>query len=194
MRTSADELRMVGNTALLRLPKTALLCSRQYPVSIERTTYLWAMEQRQLGYCVVSGFNSRMEQSVFRFLRQDVLQPIVYVLGRGIQPTVQFEYERDIQLGRLLFVSPFEPNVSTVTQETSDIRDLLLTDLADRFFIPYVRPGGNLERLLQSEEARNKPIVTLDLPENAALIRRGARIYQPPGLLAHSAAAQTNPG
>ncbi|UPL48778.1 hypothetical protein [Hymenobacter sublimis] len=147
------------------------------------------MEQRQLGYCVVSGFNSRLEQSVFRFLRQDVQQPIVYVLGRGIQPTLPFDYERDIQLGRLLFVSPFEASVSTVTPETSDIRDLLLVELAERFFIPYVTPGGNLERLLQSEAARRKPIITLDLPQNEALLRSGARIYQPPGLLAHSVGA-----
>lgn len=188
----ADELRMVGNTALLRLPKTAFLCSRDYPASIERTTYLWAMEQRQLGYCVLSGFNSRLEQSVFRFLRRDVQQPIVYVLGRGIQSTVQFEYERDIHLGRLLFVSPFEPKVSIVTPETSNARDLLLVDLADRFFIPYVAPGGNLERLLASEAARSKPIVTLNLPENEVLLRQGAQVYRPPGLLAHSAEPQPN--
>ncbi|WP_188556927.1 hypothetical protein [Hymenobacter glacieicola] len=147
------------------------------------------MEQRQLGYCVVSGFNSRLEQSVFRFLRQDLQQPIVYVLGRGIQPNLPFDYERDIQLGRLLFVSPFEPSVSTVTQEAADIRDLLLVELAERFFIPYVTPGGNLERLLQSEAARCKPIITLDLPQNEALLRCGAHIYQPPGLLTHSVAA-----
>lgn len=184
MATTLEKIRTLGNTALLRLPKTAFLCSRDYPLSIERITYLWAMEQRQLGYCVLSGFHSRLEQSIFRFLRRDVQQPIVYALGRGIQPSMPLDYERDIQLGRLLFITPFEPNTMTVTQETANIRNQLIADLADRFFIPYVRPGGNLEQLLLDDATmRNKPVLTLNLPENEPFIRRGARLYRPPGLL-----------
>ncbi|GAB3232134.1 hypothetical protein GCM10027346_19150 [Hymenobacter seoulensis] len=193
MKTPVEELRAVGNTALLRLPKTAFFCSREYPPSIERITYLWAMEQRQLGYCVLSGFHSRLEQSVFRFLRRDFQQPIVYALARGMQPSLLMEYERDIRLGRLLFLSPFEPEVHSITPETAEIRNLLIADLADRFFIPYVSPGGNLERLLQSEPALGKPLVTLNLPQNAALLRAGACVYQPPGLLARSPSRQLNP-
>jgi len=183
MVTAVEELRTLGNTALLRLPKTAFFCSRDYPASIERVAYLWAMEQRQLGYCVLSGFHSRLEQAIFRFLRRDMQQPIVYALGRGIQPSMPLDYERDLLLGRLLFLTPFEPDVTTVTQETANIRNLLITDLADRFFVPYMRPGGNVERLLYSEAARGKPLLTLNLPENRALLRLGARIYHPPGLL-----------
>lgn len=183
MVTAVEELRTLGNTALLRLPKTAFFCSRDYPPGVERLAYLWAMEQRQLGYCVVSGFHSRLEQAIFRFLRRDVQQPIVYALGRGIQPSMPFDYERDIQLGRLLFITPFEHNVLTVTQETADIRNLLITDLADRFFVPYMRAGGNVERLLRDSPARNKPLLTLNLPGNQALLLPGARVYQPPGLL-----------
>lgn len=183
MTTALEDVRTLGNTALLRLPKTAFFCSRDYPLSIERTAYLWAMEQRQLGYCVLSGFHSRLEQAIFRFLRRDVQQPIVYALGRGLQPSMPLDYERDIQLGRLLFITPFEPDVMTVTQETADIRNLLVTDLADRFFVPYMRPGGNVERLLQSVAAQGKPLLTLNIPENRPLLRYGARIYQPPGLL-----------
>lgn len=183
MTTALEDVRTLGNTALLRLPKTAFFCSRDYPLSIERTTYLWAMEQRQLGYCVLSGFHSRLEQAIFRFLRRDAQQPIVYALGRGLQPSMPLDYERDIHLGRLLFITPFEPDVTTVTQETADIRNLLVTDLADRFFVPYMRPGGNVERLLQSPAARGKPLLTLNIPENRTLLRQGARIYHPPGLL-----------
>ncbi|WP_426493482.1 hypothetical protein [Hymenobacter sp. 102] len=183
MITTLEDVRTLGNTALLRLPKTAFFCSREYPLKIEKLAYLWAMEQRQLGYCVLSGFHSRLEQSIFRFLRRAEQQPIVYVLGRGIQPFMAIDYEREIQLGRLLFVTPFEQEVVTVTQETANIRNQLIADLADRLFVPYVRPGGNLEKLLQSEGVRNKPLLTLNLPENQPLLRRGARLYHPPGLL-----------
>ena len=183
MITLLEEVCTLGNTALLRLPTTAFFCSRAYPPTIEHATYLWAMEQRHQGHCVASGFHSRLEQAVFRFLRQDARQPIVYALGRGIQSAVAFEYERDIRLGHLLFVSPFEPEVATVSQETADIRNLLLADLADELFIPYMSPGGNLERLLQSKVARYKPLITLNIAGNAALQQPNVRLYKLPGLL-----------
>lgn len=183
MSIPADELRTLGNTALLRLPQTAFFCSREYPPTIERLTYLWALEQRYLGRCVLSGFHSRLEQTVFRYLRQDMLHPIVYALGRGVQPALRYEYGRDILLGRLLFVTPFEPDVTLVTQETAEIRNLLLADLADQLFIPYVTPGGNLDRLLKSPLVREKPLFTLNLTCNKPLLRRGAQVYRPAELL-----------
>ncbi|MBT9395457.1 hypothetical protein KLP40_19995 [Hymenobacter sp. NST-14] len=183
MITQLEEVRTLGNTALLRLPKTAFFCSRDYPPGIEHATYVWAMEQRQLGRCVASGFHSRLEQAVFRFLRQDLQQPIIYGLGRGIQPSVAFEYERDIRLGHLLFISHFEPEQTTISQETADIRNLLLADVSDQLFIPYMQPGGNLERLVHHAVARHKPLLTLNIAGNAALKRPHRQLYQLPGLL-----------
>lgn len=183
MKTLLEEVRTLGNTALLRLPKTAFFCSREYPPSIEYATCVWALEQRQSGRCVASGFHSRLEQAVFRFLRQDAQQPIVYGLGRGIQSSVAFEYERDIHLGHLLFISLFEPEQTTVSQETADIRNLLLADISDDLFIPYMSPGGNLERLVNHAVARHKPLITLDEPGNAALYRPNIRLDTPPSLL-----------
>ena len=141
------------------------------------------MEQRQLGRCVASGFHSRLEQAVFRFLRQDFQQPIVYGLGRGIQSSVAFEHEQDLRLGHLLFISHFEPEQTTVSQETADIRNLLLADIADALFIPFMSPGGNLERLMNHSVARQKPLITLDIPGNAALNRPNVQFYHPPSLL-----------
>jgi hypothetical protein len=183
MNTAPDELRTLGNTALLQLPKTAFFCSRDYPPAIEQPTYVWALEQRYRGVCVISGFHSRLEQAVFRYLLQGNEQPIIYVLGRGIQASVRLEYGPEIEAGRLLFVTPFESDVRTITQETANIRNLLLADMADRFFIPYVAPDGNIDRLLQTPQARNKPVYTLNIPENSALLARGARPFRPGGML-----------
>ncbi|RTQ45877.1 DNA-binding protein [Hymenobacter gummosus] len=185
MYTNPQELYTLGNKALLRLPKTAFFCSRNYPPDIERPTFLWAMEQRYRGQCVLSGFHSKLEQHVLRFLLQGDWQPIIQVLGRGIQPSTRFEYEVPVTAGRLLFVTPFEPAVQTVTQDTADIRNLLIADLADRFFIPFLTPGGNLDRLLRQEQLLNKPILTLDLPENQPLLDLGARVFSPRLALGH---------
>ncbi|SHJ42159.1 hypothetical protein SAMN02745146_3112 [Hymenobacter daecheongensis DSM 21074] len=182
MVIAPEELRLLGDKALLKLPKTAFFCSREYPARIEHDTNLWALDQRANGHCVVSGFHSLMEQSIFRYLLQGPEQPIVYVLARGIQPNVRSEYGPEIKAGRLLFVTPFEPDVTTTSQDTADIRNLLIAELADHFFIPYMAPGGNLDRLLQSKPAQGKPICTLNIPENKLLLDRGAEIYRPGGI------------
>ncbi|OUJ75930.1 hypothetical protein [Hymenobacter crusticola] len=181
MSIAPDELHTLGNINLLQLIKTAFFCSRNYPPAIERTTYLWVLEQRRRGHCLLSGFHSQLEQSIFRYLLARHY-PIVYALGRGIQMGLTLEYEAEIQAGHLLFVTPFEPKVTSTTQETVDIRNLLVLDLADNFFVPYMAPDGNIEQLFQSKIAAGKPVVTLDLPENEALIRNGATIYQPSDL------------
>jgi hypothetical protein len=120
-----------------------------------------------------------MEQAMLRYLLQGEQQPVIYALGRGIQQSTRFGYELPIESGRLLIVSPFTPEVQTVTQETADIRNLLIADLADQFFIPYITPGGNLDRLLDTELLAKKPIMTLDLPENKPLFELGAEVFEP---------------
>jgi predicted Rossmann fold nucleotide-binding protein DprA/Smf involved in DNA uptake len=179
MTIAPEELRLLGNAELLKLPKTAFFCSRTYPADIEHAANLWALDQRATGHCVLSGFHSQLEQSIFRYLLQGPEQPIVYVLARGIQPNVRSEYAREIKAGRLLFVTPFEPDVAASSQETADIRNLLIADLADQFFIPYLVAGGTLDQLLQSPSAQGKPVLTLDLPANQGLLARGAQLYHP---------------
>ncbi|UOG75233.1 hypothetical protein MTX78_01235 [Hymenobacter tibetensis] len=193
MRINPEELRTLGNPALLRQPKTAFFCSRQYPESIERPTYLWALEQRYAHNCVVSGFHSKLEQAVFRYLLQGTGQPILYALGRGIQPNLRFEYGKEIEAGNLLFVSPFESTVRSITAETAEIRNMLVADMADQFFVPYMTAEGNIDRLLNHPLAKGKPVFTLDLPVNQPLIQRGARLYCPMGALGRSTGRYTPP-
>lgn len=185
MTIAPEELRLLGNADLLKLPKTAFFCSRDYPASIEYLTNLWALEQRTSGHCVISGFHSQLEQHIFRYLLQGSDQPIIYALARGIQPNVRFEYGPEIQAGRLLFITPFEPEATTSSQETAYIRNMLVAELADELFIPYLAPGGNLDRLLHSPSAQGKPICTLDIPENQFLLRNGATAYHPMRMLGH---------
>lgn len=187
MRIAPEELRSLGNLGLLQQRKTAFYCSRNYPPQIERLTYLWALEQRYMQRCIMSGFHSRLEQSIFRYLLQGSRQPIVYVLGRGLQTNVRLEYGPEVEAGSLLFLSPFESTVRTITAETAEIRNLLIADLADEFFIPYIHPGGNLDALLAHPIAKGKPIYTLNIPLNRPLLKRGASPWVPLGMLGRQA-------
>jgi hypothetical protein len=51
----------IGDTDILKLPKTAFLCSRKVPASVVLKCYDWAIEQRAAGNCVISGFHSQIE-------------------------------------------------------------------------------------------------------------------------------------
>ena len=53
----------LGNTDLLKLSKTAFLCSRKIPASVVLKCYDWAIEQRESGVCVISGFHSNWHKN-----------------------------------------------------------------------------------------------------------------------------------
>ena len=68
----------IGNKALLELNKTAFLCSRKVPASIVLKCYDWAIQQREEGNCVISGFHSQLEKDVLHYLLKGN-QPIIIV-------------------------------------------------------------------------------------------------------------------
>lgn len=73
-----------GNCELIRLPKTAFLCSRKVPAGIVLKCYDWAIAQRDAGNCVISGFHSKIEKDVLHYLLKGT-QPIIVALARGLK-------------------------------------------------------------------------------------------------------------
>ena len=74
----------LGNTELLKLPKTAFLCSRQVPAGVVLKFYDWAIAQREAGRCIISGFHSQLEKDVLHYLLKGT-QPIILALARGLK-------------------------------------------------------------------------------------------------------------
>jgi len=58
----------IGNIDLLKLPKTAFLCSRKVPATVVLKCYDWAIEQREEGNCIISRFHSVIEKDVLHYL------------------------------------------------------------------------------------------------------------------------------
>ena len=56
---SAGNLQMLGNAALLELPKTAFLASRRVAPAAVLRCYDWAGEMRKAGRCVIGAQNRR---------------------------------------------------------------------------------------------------------------------------------------
>ena len=147
----------LGNIALLNLPKIAFLCSRKIPASVVLKCYDWAIEQRESGACVISGFHSQIEKDVLHYLLKGK-QPIILVLARGLKEKIEPEFEKPMEEGRLLIITPFDKTVKRVTELTAETRNKLMTDLSDKITVGYSSTGGQLEKLLQNIE---KPITRI---------------------------------
>jgi len=148
----------LGNIYLLKLPKTAFLCSRKVPASAVLKCYDWAIAQRQAGNCVISGFHSQLEKDVFHYLLKGK-QPIIITLARGLKEKLEPELQKPLDEGRLLIITPFEKTVKRITEQTAATRNKMMIDLADSITVGFASAGGQLEELLKGIE---KPIIKID--------------------------------
>ncbi|MBU0489289.1 MAG: DNA-binding protein [Bacteroidetes bacterium] len=140
---------LIGNETLLELRKTAFFCSRKIPASAVLKCYDWAVAQREAGNCIISGFHSQIEKDVLHYLLKGQ-QPIILALARGLKEKLEPEFEKPLEQGRLLIISPFDKSTKRVTEQTAEVRNKMMIELADSITIGYASEGGNLETLLTS--------------------------------------------
>ena len=136
---------MQGNEEILKQNKTAFLCSRKVPASVVLKCYDWAVEQREKGNCVISGFHSQLEKDVLHYLLKGK-QPIIIALARGLKEKLEPELQKPMEEGRLLIISPFDKKVKRVTEQTAATRNKMMIELADNITIGYASTGGQLEQ------------------------------------------------
>jgi len=138
-----------GNKDLLKQSKTAFLCSRSIPASAVLKCYDWAIAQREAGNCIISGFHSQLEKDVFHYLLKGN-QPIIIALARGLKEKIKPELIKPLEQGRILIISTFEKSVKRVTEQTAEIRNKMMIELADSITIGYASEGGKLESILKT--------------------------------------------
>ena len=136
----------LGNGALLSLHKVAFLCSRNCPAGLLAKARDWAVEQRQSGVCVISGFHSRIEKEVLHQLLQGS-QPVIVALDSGMKAFPPPELRAPLDDGRLLAITRYATSVSHPCEDKCYQRNRLMWQLADEVTVGYASPGGNLERL-----------------------------------------------
>lgn len=143
---SDPTLHTLGNTTLLRLHKVAFLCSRKCPAAVVLKSFDWAIEQREKGTCVISGFHSRIEKDVLHYLLKGT-QPVILALARGRMKKWPPEIKAALDADRLLIITRYADSVTHASEESCYQRNRLMMELADEIFIGFASPGGNLERL-----------------------------------------------
>ena len=144
----------LGNEELLKLSKTAFLCSRKVPASVVLKCYEWDIEQREAGKCIISGFQRQFEKDVFHYLLKGK-QPIIIALAGGLKQKIEPELQEAFDKGRLLIITPFEQKVKRVTEETAAMRNKMMMELADEIVVGYASEGGKLSNLLKEQRIKS---------------------------------------
>jgi hypothetical protein len=126
----------------------------QIPATVVLQCYDWAIEQREKGNCIISGFHSGIEKDVFHLLAGT--QPVIMALARGMKQRFTPELQTAMDAGSLLIVTPFKNSAKQVTAGNAEKRNRFMMELADDIVIGYTARGGMLDRIIA--DVKNKKI------------------------------------
>lgn len=122
----------LGNEELLNWWKIGFLASRKISSSAILSTLDWAVEiSKRADVVVVSGFHSRLEKDVLKFLLQGKCG-IIIVLARGMYRKLPKIYDVAMKENRLLIVSLEKETVIRVSERTAHKRNKYVEKLADK--------------------------------------------------------------
>lgn len=138
----------LGNKDILKLHKTAFLCSQKVPAEIVLKSYDWAKQQREQGNCIVCGNHSQIEKDVVDILLRGK-QPLIIIVARGMKKRWQPEIEKAINENRLLIISPFPETVKRVSRQTAEKRNKEILNISNHIMIAFASKNGQLSKLLK---------------------------------------------
>ncbi len=138
----------LGNKEILKNHKVGFFCSQKCPSHLILKSYDWAIEQRDKGVCVISGFHSKIERDVFDFLLKGK-QPIILVLARNMKKRFPAGHRKAIEENRLLVISPFDDKVTQNSKDSCYKRNEVILEIADEVVVAFASKNGKLDKLLQ---------------------------------------------
>ncbi len=128
-----------GNKELLQLKKTAFLASGTIALDMVLKCYDWATEKHK--GCVISGYNSKLEQDVLHFLLR-AKTPVIMVLARRMYRQLPEELKEPLEQGRLLIIST--SNAVRQSKATALARNRYICEIADNIFFVGVTQSSSL--------------------------------------------------
>jgi predicted Rossmann fold nucleotide-binding protein DprA/Smf involved in DNA uptake len=127
-----SSIEYLGNQDLLNCRKWGFIASRTVPSDEVLRCYDWASERAAAGDCVVSGFNSRMEQDVLHFLLRGKGKVII-VLARRMYKVIPEEWQQPLSEGRMLIISTTW--ATRQSRQTALARNRYVEELSDTMYI-----------------------------------------------------------
>ena len=147
-----------GKLELLDRKLTAFLSSRTIATDKVMACYDWATSLNAETDCVVSGFQSPIEQDVLHFLLKNRI-PVIVVLARAMYKQIPEELEEAYNDGRVLFISI--SNNTRVNKATASIRNRYVVDLAQEVLFGMLAEKSSLNEIYQYAKDNNKKILTI---------------------------------
>jgi predicted Rossmann fold nucleotide-binding protein DprA/Smf involved in DNA uptake len=178
IETGAGEADAIGDESLLGRRKLALVCSRTCPGDVILKTYDFARLVRGSGTAVISGFHSSIEKDCLPILLRG---PGAVVIVQGHRLSVSRlprEWQKAIDAGRLLLLSPFSEKDKRVTTRLAADRNRFVAAISDDVLIPYATAGSKTEALALDLLKSGKPVYAFsDRP--GPLLSAGAQLVAP---------------
>ena len=147
-----------GKLELLDRKLTAFLSSRTIATDKVMACYDWATSLNAETDCVVSGFQSPIEQDVLHFLLKNRI-PVIVVLARAMYKQIPEELEEAYNDGIVLFISI--SNNTRVNKATASIRNRYVVDLAQEVLFGMLAEKSSLNEIYQYAKDNNKKILTI---------------------------------
>jgi predicted Rossmann fold nucleotide-binding protein DprA/Smf involved in DNA uptake len=132
-----------GNQSFFELPKVAFLSSRNISSNSVLKCLDWAVEQRNEGVCVMSGFHSSLEKDVLRLLLKGI-QPVVLVLGRSLYTQIPKNFQKPLDEERLLIISPVAQTIHRHSAQSALIRNRYIMRTANEIVFGSLDKKGTL--------------------------------------------------
>jgi len=165
-----------GNLDILRQgDMLALFCSRKCPGDLILKLYDLARELRQQGTTVIGGFHTPMEQECLTILLRGTGNLIICPARSLENMRLPDLWQKPLDAGRLLLLSPFAEKQRRVTAALANSRNEFVAALATQIVIVYAEVGGRTEQLASRISDWRKPLLTFDSPATANLIALGVR-------------------
>ena len=152
------ESQYTGNQELLDRKTIAFLSSRTIATDKVMACYDWATSLNAETDCVISGFQSPIEQDVLHFLLKNRI-PVIVVLARAMYKQIPEELEEAYNDERVLFISI--SNNTRVNKATALIRNRYVVDLAQEVLFGMLAEKSSLNEIYQYAKDNNKKIITL---------------------------------
>lgn len=163
-----------GKIDIMRHPRVAVFSSRRSPGIAILRTYDMARALREIDACVIGGFHSPMERESLDILLRGE-NPVIVCPARTIDPyQIPNKWQKAVDNGEMLLLSPFESKHRHQTRELARKRNKFVAALADLIVIAYADPGGMTEDIARQALEWGKPTVTFDIEDNEHLVEMGA--------------------
>jgi predicted Rossmann fold nucleotide-binding protein DprA/Smf involved in DNA uptake len=137
IETSVGSADALGSIDLLGRNKLGLICSRKCPGNVNLKTYDFARQVRGSGLAIVSGFHSPIEKDCLPILLRGS-DPILIVQAHRLSTSrLPMDWQKAMDAGRLLLLSPFAVKDKRVTIELATERNRFVAAISDDVLIPY---------------------------------------------------------